>query len=261
MKTIFLMRAMMATGAAVALSALPTAASAATILFNLTSQSISTSGSGSSAIKFTTATVGGVKVRISAWSLSGTSGSGTIGKSALAQYSSGLGAVSSGESTGNNTHTIDNQYSRDFLLFQFDQSVSLTSSKLSPFAVGGSSTDTDFTVGRGTSATPWTTQMNLTGTSSAGLSALLTGGLNHYNGPGSTTIAALNPSGGYGNVWIIGAKFTNTGTFDAFKLSALKISTGLPVPESSTWMMMIVGFGVVGATMRRKNAVALAAAA
>jgi hypothetical protein len=259
--TVFSTRSMVAAGAALALSVLPTAASAATILFNLTSQSISTSGSGSSAIKFTTATVGGVKVRISAWTLSGTSGSGTIAKSTLAQYSSGLGAVSSGESTSNNTHTIDNQYSRDFLLFQFDQSVSLTSGKLTPFAVGGSSTDTDFTVGRGTSATPWTTQMNLTGTTSAGLSTLLTGGLNHYNGPSSTTIASLNPSGGYGNVWIIGAKFTNTGTFDAFKFSALKVSTALPVPESSTWMMMIVGFGAVGATMRRKKAVALAAVA
>jgi hypothetical protein len=238
---------------------MPAAASAATLVFNLTSQSISTSGSGSSAIKFTTAMIGGVKVRISAWTLSGTSGSGTIAKSAVTQYSSGLGAVSSGESTSNNTHTIDNQYSRDFLLFQFDQSVSLTNAKLTPFAVGGSATDTDFTVGRGITATPWTTQLNLTGTSSAGLSTLLTGGLNHYNGPGSTTIASLNPSGGYGNVWIIGAKFTNTGTFDAFKLSQLRVTTGLPVPESSTWMMMIVGFGTVGATMRRKKTVAATA--
>jgi hypothetical protein len=257
----FFMHGAMVAGAALAMSAVPTAASAATVVYGLTGQTISTIGSGSSAIKYTTAIIGGVKVRISAWSLSGTSGSGTIAKSTLAQFSSGLGAVSSGDSSSSNTHAIDNQTTRDFLLFQFDQSVRLQTAKLTPFAVGGSTLDTDFTVGRGNTATPWTTQMNLTGTTSAGLSTLLTGGLAHYNGPGATTVASLNPSGGYGNVWIIGAKFTNTGTFDSFKLSQLKVTTGLPVPESSTWMMMIVGFGAVGATMRRKKAIAVTAAA
>ena len=259
--TSLLTRGVILVGAAVAISGVPSAASAATVLFNLNSQSISTSGSGASAIKFTTATVGGVKVRISAWSLSGTSGAGTISKSAIQQYSSGLGAVSAGESTSNNTHTIDNQYSRDFLLFQFDQSVSLLDAKLTPFAVGGSAKDTDFTVGRGTTGSPWTTQMNLTGVNSAGLMTLLSGGINNYNGPNVTSVQALNPSGGYGNVWIVGASFNNRGTIDAFKFSALRVATALPVPESSTWMMMIVGIGAVGTTLRRKKSVAIVSAA
>lgn len=235
------------------ISAMPVAASAATVLFNLTSQSFSTVGSGSSAVRFTTATIGGVKVRISAWSLSGTSGSGTIGKSAIQQYSTGLGAVTSpNDSTGDNTHTVDNKHTRDFLLFQFDQSVRLIDAKLTAYKLPGASTsDTDFTVGRGTTASPWSTQLNLTGTSSAGLSALMTGGLLNYNGPSGTSTQTLSALGAYGNLWIVGTSFANTGTYDAFKFSQLRVATAPPVPEASTWMMMIVGFGAVGATVRR----------
>lgn len=40
--------------------------------------------------------------------------------------------------------------------------------------------------------------------------------------------------------------------FDSYKLKNFKVVTA-PVPESVTWMMMIAGFGVVGATMRRKT--------
>jgi hypothetical protein len=253
--TKFLKHGVIAAGAALAMSAMPTAASAATVLFNLTSLGSATTGG----IKFMTSTVGGVNVRMSAWSLAGTGSTinptSTISKSSIQSYSgTGLGAISTGDSSSCCTHAIDNQTSRDFILFQFDQSVKLNTGYFSPFAVG-SGTDTDFTVGRGTTATPWTTQLNLTGTTAAGLSTLLSGGLNHYNGPGTASFQSLNPSGGYGNVWIIGAKFTNTGTIDSFKFSKLTVTTGLPVPESSTWMMMIVGFGAVGATMRRKKAI------
>ena len=237
---------------------MPIAASAATIVYGLAGLGISTVGSGSSAIRFTTATVGGVNVRISAWSLSGGAGSsgGTVGKSSLQSYSgTGLGAISSGDSSSCCTHAIDNQTSRDFILFQFDQSVKLLDGKFTPFAVG-STKDTDFTVGRGSTASPWTTQMDLTGTTASGLSSLLTGGYYHKDGPGSTTVQALNPSGGYGNLWIIGAKFTSTSTIDSFKFSQLRVATALPVPESSTWMMMIVGFGAAGTALRRhKSAV------
>lgn len=238
---------------AATISATPVAASAATVMFSLTSQGFSTVGSGSSTIRFTTATVGGVQVRISAWSLSGTSGSGAVGKSAIQQYSTGLGAVTSpNDSTGDNTHTIDNKHTRDFLLFQFDQSVRLIDAKLTAYKLPGASlSDTDFTVGRGTIASPWTTQLNLTGTTSAGLAALLTGGMQNYNGPSGTSTQTLSALGAYGNLWIVGTSFANSGTFDAFKFSQLRVATAPPVPEASTWMMMIVGFGAVGATVRR----------
>lgn len=258
--TIISKRKAIAAAAILAISAMPVAASAATLMFNLTSLGSTTTGG----IKFMTSTVSSgtstVKVRMSAWSLSGGAGSsgGSVAKSSIQSYSgTGLGAISSGDSSSCCTHAIDNQTSRDFILFQFDQSVSLLDGKFSPFAVGGSTKDTDFTVGRGSTATPWTTQMDLTGTSEASLATLLTGGYYHQNGPGSTSIQALNPSGGYGNMWIIGAKFTSTGTIDSFKFSQLRVATALPVPESSTWMMMIVGFGAVGAAMRRTKHVAL----
>jgi hypothetical protein len=54
-------------------------------------------------------------------------------------------------------------------------------------------------------------------------------------------------------VWVIGSSFANPDSkFDAYKLS--NVQAVVAVPESATWMMMIAGFGIVGAASRRKAA-------
>jgi hypothetical protein len=245
-------------GALVASASIPAAASAATVLFGLTGLSTNSGA-------YATQSAGGINVRISAWSLSGTSGaSGTLQSSTLGEYSTGLGATSSDDSGSNNTHTIDNENRRDFLVFQFDKQVSLIDALFTAFSLPSNSTnfDTDFTVGSGTTGTAWTSTLALGGLTYAQLQAVLGNGINSYGGSASVNSAtpaatqALNPAGLYGNVWVIGSSFANPDSkFDAFKLS--NVNAVAAVPESSTWMMMIAGFGIVGAAARRKTSVRL----
>jgi hypothetical protein len=210
---------------------------------------------------FATQSSGGINVRISAWSLSGISGtSGTLQTSSLGQYGSGLGSTSSDDSGSNNTHTVDNENRRDFLVFQFDKQVSLIDALFTAFSLPSNTTnfDTDFTVGSGTSASPWTSTLSLGGLTYAQLLTQLGNGLSSVAGSASVTSAApsatqaLNPLNKYGNVWVIGSSFSNPDSkFDAYKLS--NVQAVVAVPESATWMMMIAGFGIVGAASRRKR--------
>ena len=214
---------------------------------------------------FATQTAGGINVRISAWSLSGVSGAtGTLTAATLGEYGAGLGATSTGEDGNSNTHTVDNEINRDFLVFQFDKSVSLVDALFTAFSLPSNTTnfDTDFTVGSGTTASAWTSTLALGGLTYAQLLTQLGNGINSYAGAASvnsTTPAAtqtLNPLNKYGNVWVIGSSFANPDSkYDAFKLSNLN-AVSAPVPEASTWLMMIAGFGVVGAASRRQRKIA-----
>jgi hypothetical protein len=241
-------------GALLASTINPSTASAAT--FSLL-------GLGTNSGAFATQSSGGINVRISAWSLSGTSGaSGTLTAALLGQYGSGLGTTSTGEDNNNNTHTVDNEINRDFLVFQFDKSVSLKDALFTAFSLPTAAGiyDTDFTVASGTTASAWTSTLALGGLTYAQLLTQLGNGINSYAGAASVTSAApsatqaLNPLNKYGNVWVIGSSFANPDTkFDAYKLSNL--NAVVAVPESATWMMMIAGFGIVGAASRRQRKV------
>jgi hypothetical protein len=237
-------------GALLASTINPSTASAAT--FSLL-------GLGTNSGAFATQSSGGINVRISAWSLSGASGtSGTLTAALLGQYGSGLGATSTGEDNSNNTHTVDNEINRDFLVFQFDKAVSLSTAIFTAFSLpnAANSYDTDFTVGSGNTASAWTSTLALGGLTYAQLLTQLGNGVNSYGGgaldvnnSATQNVNALNK---YGNVWVIGSSFANPDTkFDAYKLSNL--NAVVAVPESATWMMMIAGFGIVGAASRRQR--------
>ena len=62
--------------------------------------------------------------------------------------------------------------------------------------------------------------------------------------PGSAGIDPNNPSG-----FVTGLKFAGDGQFNGFQNALTS------VPEPATWSLMIVGFGLVGATLRRRVAV------
>ena len=243
-----------AAAAMVAASLVPASASAT---------SFSLLGLSTNSGAYATQSSGGINVRISAWSLSGASGaSGTLEASSLGEYGAGLGATSSDDSGSNNTHTLDNENRRDFLLFQFDKQVSLVDALFTAFSLPSTASiyDTDFTVGSGTTASAWTSTLALGGLTYAQLLTQLGNGINSYAGAASVTSAsssstqAVNPLNKYGNVWIIGSSFANPDSkYDAFKLS--NVQAVVAVPESATWMMMIAGFGIVGAASRRQRKV------
>ena len=145
-------------------------------------------------------------------------------------------------------------------MFQFDQPVKLINGLFSLFALNGFGKDTNFSVGAGKSAMPWNVQPRLNGQSYAALTTLFSGGLANYPGASSNNTKAPNPSAVYGNTWLVGASFRNPDrTLGSFKFAKLTVEARA-APESATWMMMIVGFGGIGATMWRKTAAVRAAA-
>ena len=225
-------------------------ASAATLVFT------GGTASGSNGRIFTAGTgADAIRVRVSAWTANGSS----ISASTLGVYSGGLGVTNSVEGTGGgNSHTVDNLNRIDFLIFQFDKKVVLGNATFNAFQqTGYNYTDTDATIGWGTTATAWNSQISLANT--AALNALLPGG-NRYgsgnNGTQGSNTRNIDPLLYSGNVWMISAAtagFNPDGRIDSFKLNDLVYTTKMPVPEPATWMMMIVGFGLIGSAIRRRR--------
>jgi hypothetical protein len=194
---------------------------------------------------------GGISVQASAWSFEGNA----LEKAYLGAYSSGLG-VTNNDEIGNlsNSHTTDNVGQSDFILLVFNQAVNIASAGLTPFDVSSDTNDNDALVsyaslaGAFTSPAPTAIALN-----SSVWSSLFA---HDYNVPGNNNSpynTALNSGGNYGNVWLIGASRPNLDNRDdGFKLSSITVNSA--VPEPATWGMMLIGFGAVGAAMRRRKA-------
>jgi hypothetical protein len=202
-------------------------------------------------------------VRATAWSISG----GKTYDSFLGLFGGGLGATSGDDETGDkNRHTIDNQIRVDFIVLQFNAQVELDSAvfnafKLNTLNSSGSVTnslngykDNDANIGVGNSASSWTVAPNLDNQNVSVLNSLVPTQF-FSAGMGSSAVRTINPSNISGNVWIIGAALPANfdGKYDSFKFDLLTVSTIAPVPELSTWAMMILGFGMIGSAVRRKR--------
>ena len=227
-------------------------ANAATYVFGLTGSS-STSGTDANSRAYS-ATQGSttINLRVTGWSLSAPTAAGVVRDSYLGAYSSGLGVTSGDEDGSGNTHIADNQNRYDFFVFQFDRAVQLVSGTFTPFTLGNG-TDTDATVAFGTTNIAWNSQPALNNQSYATLSGILNGGYSTLTGGGSANTRLLNPAANVGNIWLVGAAFNNSdGRIDGFKFKDLTVSSSA-VPEPATWAMMILGFGMVGSAMRRRN--------
>lgn len=266
-----------ALGAALVIGATPALATVTTTL-DLTDRPGLSGYVGSSAIFQKTVGDETVNVRVSAWSKSV---NGTISAATLGVWDKGLGVYAGNSVDGHtNGHTIDNRNSYDFLVFQFDQDVQVNTAFLTAFNVGGEKTDIDMRVGIGSSDIAWDSIFGV-----SNVAALLGTGYNvDRNGnvnSGTTYSADVNPADLTGNLLFVGASFddvaqtTTTGTgkhkrkttkyyYDSFKLGGLNVTTlDVPppaVPEPATWAMMIAGFGLVGAAMRRRRLIDLVTA-
>ena len=187
-----------------------------------------------------------VKVRATAWSYDGR----TVRDSFLGAYGGGLG-VTSGDETGFlNTHVTDNQNRTDFILLQFDQTVQLTSAVFNAFGIGRT-TDSDATIAWGTLAGVWNQRLTFDNTNGGALASLFAGSADALGGSKSGS-RNLNLGNVSGNFWLIGANFANVdGKIDGFKLGGVTLKTVAPVPEPSTWAMMLAGFALVAVAMRR----------
>ncbi|HWW65863.1 MAG TPA: PEPxxWA-CTERM sorting domain-containing protein [Sphingomonadaceae bacterium] len=251
-------------GAAMMLGAAP--AMATTMTLDLTGNS-STSGSSGNTRTFH-ATVGGqtVNVQATAWTMSRDwFGNYSIQSAYLGDYDKGLGVTTNdgwwfggGSDDHTNGHTIDNKDSYDFVVLQFDQLVQIDQATLTAFKIG-SSTDLDISTGIGTTGVNWN---SILGTSD--ISTLLGTRTdidrNSSTSNGHTYTVDINPSDIQGNLLFVGASFDSSDRDDGFKLGGLTLSTVGAVPEPATWAMMIAGFGLVGAAMRRRPTIAHVAA-
>lgn len=260
-----------ALAAAAAVAAMP--AQAADFVINtangtVNNTAIATGGSGYDLVNYSvksTDNTSTVNVKASAWSrdINGNYSAGKV----VSWGSNGLGIYQTGETTGNNLHQIDNVNGWEFLVLQFDQAVSLQSAVLKSYQISGLNyVDSDAFIGWSSAA--FNTQ--LTASALAANEKTLTSTGNWFNSDstdyGATVSGAayngsltqtqtqtynLSPSQA-GTVWIIGGSVNGPDwKNDAFKLNTIKVSSG--VPEPTTWMMMILGFGMVGAAVRRRR--------
>ncbi len=187
-----------------------------------------------------------LSMKATAWSMSTAN---TVSSAYLGSYSTGLGVINRNEGSGSgNTHTIDNQSGEDFILLQFSQAVTLTSTILNAYGVGTSLTDTDTTIAWGNLGGAWSQALNLSGQTEANLGKIFSGTVNVAgNGTGTQKYSIV----GAGNLWLIGASNVNADRItDGFKLASLTVAA---VPEPATWAMMLVGFGMVAAASRYRR--------
>lgn len=199
---------------------------------------------------------GGITVQATAWSYQGS----TLERAWLGAYSNGLGVTNNDEgSGGNNSHAVDNYGQRDFILLVFNQAVNISAVRLNPYAQTSTPRDNDVAYGvtnvAGLFTTP-TTSIALNNPLFATLNGSLTNVRGNLTSPFLTN---LNSGGRFGNVWLIGAAASGLDTNpDGFKLGAVTVAA---VPEPGTWAMMLLGFGAIGYTMRRKRPALLPQAA
>ena len=201
----------------------------------------------------TSAQLGTYNVRATAWSLEKVNNVWYIRDSKLMVYDNGLGVISGDDGDGSsNRHTIDNSVRKDFIVLQFDRNVKLTNIKFTTYSVLGGTADSDATIMVGDTSLAYTASLtsSLNDKNMSVLSTMFAKGSWDSLGTAAGGTRDINPNRLFGDIWLIGANFTNAdGKIDGFKLTNLAV-----IPEPATWAMMIGGFGFVGAAARRRNA-------
>ncbi len=208
-------------------------------------------GSGNGNALTYTATTGSSTVTMKATGWSRDFGGNFIASQIVPFIGNGLGIIQPTEGGGGNYHQIDNVNGWEFAILQFDRAVSLQSATLNTFRLWDRNyVDNDAFIAFNTSnlsmadALTASQARTLFDTRLAGAnsdSTWFTSNLQDYSLPISAS----------SNVWIIGGSFNGPdGQNDAFKLASVTVAA---VPEPATWAMMLIGFGMIGGTMRKRT--------
>ncbi|HEV2569620.1 PEPxxWA-CTERM sorting domain-containing protein [Sphingomonas sp.] len=226
------------------------------VTFDFTNGNNSNVQDGNARFYSATSPVWGVfNLRVTAWSLETNAMGVFVRDSKLMAYSGGLGVISGDDGDGSqNRHSIDNNGRKDFILLQFNRQVRLTSATFNTYSVMGSGRDSDATIRHGTTALPWNQPFAIDNKPVAQLNALFTGSWSSPVSTSGNSIRNPNPQLKSGNLWLIGADFTNSDRrIDGFKLASITV-----IPEPATWSMMIGGFALAGTALRRRTVRVLA---
>ena len=162
------------------------------------------------------------------------------------------------EGTSGNQHTVDNNGDGriDFILLKFNTAVDLTSVNLNVYDVNsfGSADGDAYAYYKGAGA--------LAPANGGDASAYL-GQFTGISLPGSSSGSRSVGGLTFSDTWLIGAA-PNSDDNDGFKLYSITFdpttTTQTGVPETATWLTMILGFGGIGTMMRRKRRMAAIAA-
>ena len=197
-----------------------------------------------------------LKVLITGWQAN--QSTNAITSAFLGDYSGGFGVTGiQDQSGGGNLHQLDNVNGyTDFVLLQFSRAVHLEGFNLNLFQMTGvTGMDSDISVWNGSSITPatWNSAINL---SSYAMNASLWSNTSGTSTAGYRDVAA----NGFSQVWLVSPSVLTSDRNDGFKLAGISVTAQIPaVPEPATWAMMIVGFGAIGASLRRRRRAAGAA--
>ena len=215
-------------------------------------QAICTSVAGGSSVSLTATNDATLQVRISAWQVD--LSTDLIRSAALGAFSNGFGVTGGDDSGGaNSLHTFDNLGGyTDFVMLQFNRAVKLTGIHRNVYDVppsGSPDSDASFANANGIiTATPWNQAINLAGATAHSAFWTAVDG----NGTSGTTSVS---SSGFSSVWLVGASTLTSDRDDGFKLRQIMVLPQAPaVPEPATWAMMILGFGAIGYSLRRRGA-------
>lgn len=199
----------------------------------------------------------GTQVKVTPFSVDS---SGKIVGGQLGLWSGGLGIQNS---SGDNSHTVDNSGWKDFLLLSFSNYVQLGNATFTTNYKYNNGTcclsDTDATIGAAYNyGVAW--NADLSGLIGQNVSALSSMGLlaSDSSSTNFTQTRNINTANRGGTLWLVGASFANPDSLkDGFKFKSatyqLAIAPPPPVPEPSVWITMILGFGMLGGLMRRRN--------
>ena len=204
----------------------------------------STDGSYGNSAQINSMTDPSLKMKITAWQINQTTNA--ITSAFLGAYSHGFGVTGIQDQSGaNNLHQIDNVNGyTDFVLLQFNNAVHLDSVGAYIFGINNVF-DADASFSNGSAIAPATWNANMS--------------LSTYAGAWSTTNSNFTTSGtiadaatGFSKVWLVSASMLTPDRNDGFKLSSITVSTPA-LPEPTTWAMLMIGFGAIGASLRRRK--------
>lgn len=222
---------------------------AATLSYDFTSgSSTSSTSSGTTFGNVRTFTVNGVTITVTAWSLTGNSGT-TFQTGNLGRWPTGLGDCNQIEGTdcASPEHQVDNNGNYDFVLFQFSAPVSSISVVISPY--GTYDRDVTYYTGNASSS------LDLTGDSLSSLSGLGFGSAINDDSTVSSNPRTVTVTSGDITSLLFGARVGGDSYSDYFKITSMCLQPSA-VPEPATFGTLglaLILLGVIGRIKRRRS--------